>query len=160
MRQHRFQKSITAGKRLGVAALVVAAVVLTATPSQAQIRPDARIGFFTNGSNLTLGGGFQMKFDRPFAFEPTAEFIFANNETRLFFSGDLQYYFWLREVNLYAGAGLGVLSTSYNGYTNTTVGLNLLTGIDFRATGFIPYVQAKIFIANGTSAQLAFGIRF
>lgn len=126
-----------------------------------QVKPDARIGFFTDGSNLSLGGGVQFRLENRFAIEPSAEFIFTTGATTLFLSGDGQYYFLQSGVSPYAGAGLGILYSSANGASNTNAGLNLFGGVEFTSVVSVtPYVQVKAFFSQSTLVQLAGGVRF
>jgi hypothetical protein len=143
----------------------VAILILTAantSQSCAQVRGDLRAGFFTNGSNVSLGAGIIGAIAPNLYLNPMIEYVFISGGTGLFMSGDGHYDFQMRnDAHVWLGGGLGVMYVSVNDVSNTNVGLNLLTGaaIGMRETVY-PYFQLKGFLSKTTNVQLAIGLRF
>ena len=78
-------------------------------------------------------------------------------------SGDGHYDFQLRDddAHVWLGGGVGVQYVSVNDFSETNVGLDLLTGIAFASHASVyPYFQLKGFFSKTTTAQLAVGLRF
>ena len=143
----------------------VAIVLLAAantSQSYAQVRGDLRVGFFTNGSNASLGAGIIGRIAPNLYLNPMIEYVFISGATSLFMSGDGHYDFQLREdAHVWLGGGLGVQYVSVNGFSDTNVGLDLLTGVAFASHASVyPYFQLKGFFSKSTNAQLAVGLRF
>jgi uncharacterized membrane protein YdcZ (DUF606 family) len=91
------------------------------------------------------------------------EYVFISGATSLFISGDGHYDFPLRgdDAHVWLGGGLGVQYVSVNGFSDTNVGLNLLTGAALASHASVyPYFQLKGFFSKTTTAQLAVGLRF
>jgi hypothetical protein len=143
-----------------VAMVLIAAV--NTSQSYAQVRGDLRVGFFTNGSNASLGAGILGRIAPNLYLNPMIEYVFISGATSLFISGDGHYDFHVRDdANVWLGGGLGVQYVSVNGFSDTNVGLDLLTGVAFATRASVyPYFQLKGFFSKTTNAQLAIGLRF
>ena len=143
---------------------VAIALIAAASPSQsnAQVLGDLRVGFFTNGSNATLGAGIIRGIARNLYVNPMIEYVFMSGATSLFFSGDGHYDFMIHDhAHVWLGGGLGVLYVSVNSVSETNVGLNLLAGAAWgQRESVYPYFQLKGFFSKTTNAQLAIGLRF
>ncbi len=143
-----------------VAIVLIAAA--NTSQSYAQVRGDLRAGFFTNGSNASLGAGILGRIAPNLYLNPMIEYVFISGATSLFISGDGHYDFHVRDdANVWLGGGLGVQYVSVNGFSDTNVGLDLLTGVAFATHASVyPYFQLKGFFSKTTNAQLAIGLRF
>ncbi len=143
-----------------VAIVLIAAA--NTSQSYAQVRGDLRAGFFTNGSNASLGAGILGRIAPNLYLNPMIEYVFISGATSLFISGDGHYDFHVRDdANVWLGGGLGVQYVSVNGSSDTNVGLDLLTGVAFATHASVyPYFQLKGFFSKTTNAQLAIGLRF
>ncbi len=130
--------------------------------SNAQVKGDLRVGFFTNGSNASLGGGIIARIAPNLYLNPMIEYVFINGATSLFMSGDGHYDFHVSDnADVWLGGGLGVQYVKVNNFSDTNIGLNLLTGVAFATNASVyPYFQLKGFLSNNTNAQLAIGLRF
>ena len=152
------------GSRLLLATCVAIVLVTAANTSQsyAQVRGDLRVGFFTNGSNASLGAGIIAGVAPNVYLNPMIEYVFISGATSLFMSGDGHYDFLIRDnAHVWLGGGLGVQYVSVNSVSETNVGLNLLTGAAFGTRESVyPYFQLKGFLSKTTNAQLAIGLRF
>ena len=143
-----------------VAIVLIAAA--TTSQSYAQVRGDLRVGFFTNGSNASLGAGIIGRIAPNLYLNPMIEYVFISGATSLFMSGDGHYDFQLRDdAHVWLGGGLGVQYVSVDGFSETNVGLDLLTGVAFASHASVyPYFQVKGFFSKSTNVQLAVGLRF
>jgi hypothetical protein len=143
--------------------MVIVLIAATSTSqSYAQVRGDLRVGLFTNGSDVTLGAGIIGGIAPNLYLNPMIEYVFISGATSLFLSGDGHYDFQIRnDAHVWLGGGLGVLYVKVNSFSDTNVGLNLLTGaaIGTRESVY-PYFQLKGFFSKTTNAQLAIGLRF
>jgi len=143
------------------AAIVLIAAANT-SQSYAQVRGDLRVGFFTNGSNVSLGAGIIGAIAPNLYLNPMIEYVFVSEGTSLFLSGDGHYDFLIRnDAHVWLGGGLGVQYVKVNSFSDTNVGLNLLTGaaLGMRESVY-PYFQLKGFLSKTTNVQLAIGLRF
>ncbi|MCS7012150.1 MAG: hypothetical protein RMI34_07365 [Chloroherpetonaceae bacterium] len=167
---------------LGSAMAVLSAVV--ATDLSAQIRPDARLGIYTNGGNFSLGAGVAVPVKVPgfgtLSINPTADYIFISSPPggsalSIFVHGDVAYIFDIPKSPIapYAGAGLLIAFSSvsvdvptFGGGTqrqtssSTNAGLNLFGGAEFPVGPVAIYAQAKLLISSGTNFQIGGGVRF
>jgi hypothetical protein len=143
-----------------VALVLIAAA--SASQAQAQVRGDLRVGFFTNGSDVTLGGGIIAGIAPNLYVNPMIEYVFISGATSLFMSADGHYDFPIRhDAHVWLGGGLGVMYVSVNSFSETNVGLNLLTGAALGTRESVyPYFQLKGFLSKTTNVQLAIGLRF
>jgi hypothetical protein len=143
-----------------VAIVLIAAANIS--QSYAQVRGDLRVGYFTNGSDVSLGAGIIGGIAPNLYLNPMVEYIFISGATSLFMSGDGHYDFLIRnDGHVWLGGGLGVMYVSVNSVSETNVGLNLLTGAAFGTRESVyPYFQLKGFFSKTTNAQLAIGLRF
>ncbi len=142
--------------------VIVLIAAANTSQSYAQVRGDLRVGFFTNGSNATLGAGIIGGIAPNLYVNPMIEYVFISGATSLFMSGDGHYDFQIRnDAHVWLGGGLGVMYVSVNSVSETNVGLNLLTGAAFGTRESVyPYFQLKGFFSKTTNAQLAVGLRF
>ena len=143
-----------------VAIVLIAAA--NTSQSYAQVRGDLRLGYFTNGSDASLGAGIIGAIAPNLYLNPMVEYIFISGATSLFMSGDGHYDFPIRDnAHVWLGGGLGVMYVSVNSVSETNVGLNLLTGAALGTRESVyPYFQLKGFFSKTTNAQLAIGLRF
>ena len=152
------------GSRLFLTICAAIALVAAAGVSQsnAQVRGDLRVGFFTNGSNASLGAGIIGGIAPNVYLNPMIEYVFISGATSLFISGDGHYDFLIRDdAHVWLGGGLGVQYVSVNSVSDTNVGLDLLTGVALGTRESVyPYFQLKGFFSKTTNAQLAIGLRF
>jgi hypothetical protein len=143
----------------------LALVLITAAGSSrsyAQVRGDVRVGLFTNGSDVTLGGGIISGIAPNLYINPMIEYVFISRATALFMSLDGHYDFLIRnDAHAWLGGGLGVMYISVDSFSDTNVGLNLLTGFALGTRESVyPYFQLKGFLSKTNNLQLAIGLRF
>jgi hypothetical protein len=152
------------GSRLFLTTCVAIVLIAAANTSQsyAQVRGDLRVGFFTNGSNVSLGAGIIGGIAPNLYLNPMIEYVFISGGTGLFLSGDGHYDFPIRrDAHVWLGGGLGVQYVNVNSVSETNVGLDLLTGAALGTRESVyPYFQLKGFFSKISNAQLAIGLRF
>lgn len=165
------------------AAILILGASWTADLS-AQIRPDARLGIYTNGGNFSIGAGVAVPIKVPgfgmLSINPTADYIFISSSAggsafSIFAHGDVAYVFDIPKSPIapYAGAGLLIAFSSatvevptFGGGTqrqtssSTNAGLNLFGGVEFPVGPVGLYVQGKLLISSGTNFQVGGGVRF
>jgi len=143
-----------------LALILIAAA--SSSQSYAQVRGDLRVGLFTNGSDVTLGGGIITGIAPNLYVNPMIEYVFISGATSLFMSLDGHYDFPIRrDAHVWLGGGLGVMYVSVGNFSDTNVGLNLLTGFALGTRESVyPYFQLKGFLSKTNNLQLAIGLRF
>jgi hypothetical protein len=125
------------------------------------LKPDVRVGLFSNSRSMSIGAGLQFGITENVAVQPALEFSSTNTTTSLFFSADTKYYKRFLEINPYIGAGLGFFYTDFSNIKDADVGLNALLGVDFGdRNAFTPYLQLKTFFSDRRAIQVSGGIRF
>lgn len=165
-------------------ALLFSLVLLSSLDVCAQIKPDVRLGIYTNGGNFSIGGGVAVPLKIPafgtLVINPTADYIFVSSSggasaTSIFGHADAAYLFDIPKspISPYAGAGLLIAFSSvsvdvptFGGgsqrqtQSSTNVGLNLFGGAEFPVGPVALYAQAKLLISSGTNFQIGSGVRF
>jgi hypothetical protein len=122
-----------------------------------------RIGVYTDGSDLFLGGDYLTPINGEIDFNPNVEIIFIDGGSFLTFNFDALYNLPRNQnTTIWAGGGLGILYFDPDrGDSNTDLGVNLLAGLGFITSGnLLPYLQAKIILSDNSNFVLGFGLRF
>jgi len=173
--------------RTKIAAAIVAALLLFATPALAQneapggdprdvVRPalqgGGRQGFFGvrggvfseegeyAGPLVGIEGGFPLSSDRLF-FNPNVEFAVADSFV-LTVNGDFIFVLTPRSTaQLWIGAGVGYMDRRafLRADRSGLVG-NLLLGVGMGSSRVRPYVQAKAILGEESHWSFVFGVRF
>lgn len=132
--------------------------------AEAQTLFGARLGAYVEQEELFLGGEVLTHLQDSFYLNPNVEWVLADNAKQATFNFDFHYDFAHRgELTFWVGAGLGVLYFNPDGprESNTDLGLNLLFGTAFlRGRDVIPYLQAKVIVADDSELVVGFGVRF
>lgn len=168
-------------KRFPFALLFFSLVLLTSSAASAQVKPDLRLGLYTNGGNFSLGGGVAVPLKIPafgtLVINPTADYIFISSTgggsaISIFGHADVAYLFDIPKspISPYAGAGLLIAFSSvtvdvpFGGgsqtQSSTSAGLNLFGGALFPVGPVAIYAQGKLLISSGTNFQISSGVRF
>lgn len=135
----------------------------TASQVRSSVRPDIRLGVFTDGGVFSAGGGAQFFVTNDIYINPMAEFVFISGATAIFISIDGAYQFATDgPIGAWAGAGLGILFATGGGGSATQAGLNLLGGVSLPIvnSSLEPYIQGKLFVSSSNTFQIALGVRF
>jgi len=153
---------------LVVAAMLVAALV--AAPAQAQVQAPTRYGvhagIWEDGSNPLIGLELLTPISGSWFFNPSFDFVSADHANLYVFSADAHFDLDVaRPTLLWVGGGAALIIRDSDGPhgsgTDTDLGLDALAGAGFTtASGMIPYVQAKVVLADDSSAVLILGLRF
>lgn len=122
-----------------------------------------RMGVYTDGGDLFLGGEYLTPYNDNVNFNPNIEYIFVDGGNFLTFNFDVVYNFPRREnIFIWAGGGLGLLYADPDrGDSHTDFGVNLISGVGFKTSGsLLPYLQAKIILSDNSNFVIGFGLRF
>ena len=152
--------------------VLVAAGVLLAGTVQAQRRTarggtwtpldPARVGphigynFDADGGALTLGAQATLPITRQIEMYPSFDYYFIDPGTLWALNADVKFRPPTRMGALYVGGGLNYLHASGGGDVN----LNILGGWELRRRPYVPYVEAKLILGNGSAFQVVGGINF
>ena len=129
--------------------------------AEAQTHFGVRGGFYMDQDEGFVGAHLLSPIQRNWVIMPNFEYVFIETGSYFTINADLHYDFPSRSNTIfYLGGGLGIGHFSYEGSNNTEVGLNLLTGVSFSRRPVIPYIQAKVMIADDTQLILGGGLTF
>jgi len=150
--------------------VLVPALLLTALPpAAARAEGDklfgARAGLYTkHGGQPYFGVEFVLPLGPSIAFDPNVEYVRLGDTQQFTFNADLFYERTIKgRASVWAGAGLGLLSTHPDGPaepdTKDGVG-NVFLGVGFPAGPCIPYLTAKYVAKRNPEFLLGLGVRF
>lgn len=146
------------------AGVLILLMVIGASTSEAQTLFGARLGAYVEQEDLFVGGEVLTPLQDSVYLNPNIEWVFADNANQATFNFDFHYDFAQRgQMTFWVGAGLGVLYFDPDGPrdSNTDLGLNVLFGTAFLpGRDVIPYVQAKVIVADDSELVVGFGVRF
>jgi hypothetical protein len=146
----------------GIAA--AAALALGASPAAAQTNRThigPRIGYNFDAEAVTVGGQISFPIGRRLEFYPSADIHLVDPGSMFGVNFDLKYRLPGETVRwLYVGSGLGIVNTSIGDFDNTDTGLNLMIGAESLRGRFHPFVEGRMFISDGSMAQLVGGLNF
>ncbi len=159
-----------------------------AASASAQLKPDVRLGIYTNGGNFSAGAGLAIPIKIPafgtLVINPTVDYLFisgaaGSSATSIFGHADVAYQFKLSSspITPYAGAGFliafstvsvdvptfgfgGSGGTQRQTSSSTSFGFNLFGGAEFPVGPLAIYAQGKLLISSGTNFQIGSGVRF
>jgi hypothetical protein len=142
-------------------AIALALVLASVAPAGARDMFGIRTGFYTDVDKPFIGIEGLFGVGHSIYLNPNVEFVFLDDPKYMTFNFDAHYDFHTHSrAYVWAGAGLGVLYTDPKvGDSNTDVGLNLLFGVGLKGH-VVPYVQAKVVVADDSVFVIAFGVRF
>lgn len=149
----------------GIGAAVSIAFAATASTANAQTSRThlgPRIGYNFDAEAVTLGGQLSFPLARRLEFYPSADVTLVDNGSMFGVNVDVKYRMpsggsmeWL-----YLGTGLGIVSRSVNDNDNTDTGLNLFVGAESLRGRVHPFIEGRILISDGSTAQLVGGLNF
>lgn len=135
------------------------ATALSAQTHRAHIGP--RIGYNFDADAVTLGGQLSLPIGRHLEFYPSADVHLVDEGSLYGVNLDLKYRLPARTARwLYVGGGLGILSRSVNNNDHTDTGLNLMLGAESLRGRVHPFAEGRIFLSDGSTAQLVGGLNF
>ena len=146
--------------------LTTLVLLILASPAMAQEQTlfGARIGYYTDLGEPSLGGELVTGVASSVYFNPNVEYVFVDRANFLTFNFDFHYDFPVSgNYYLWAGAGPAVLYNNPEGPrdSDTDFAANFLLGIGFgRDSDVVPYIQGKVIAADDSDFSIAFGVRF
>lgn len=132
-----------------------------ATPAAADMF-GVRAGVYTNTEKPFLGAELLVPLSHSVYLNPNVEYVFVDDGSLMTFNADFHYDFPTRSATLvWAGAGLAVLHSNPERPrgNSTDVGANFLFGLGRRGD-VVPYIQAKLIVADDTEFVIGVGLRF
>lgn len=93
---------------------------------------------------------------------PNVEYALRDEGTFLTVNADLQYVLpSLSSVNFWFGAGLGLARLSYENIgSDTNFGINLLSGVNLKGAGVVPFLRLKAMLFGNSEIALGGGVTF
>ncbi len=138
---------------------LVATTAVHAQTNRAHIGP--RIGYNFDADAVTLGGQLSFPIDHHLEFYPSADIHLVDEGSAFGVNFDFKYRLPARTARwLYVGGGLGVLSRSIGDNDHTDTGLNLLMGAESLRGRVHPFMEGRVFISHGSTAQVLGGLNF
>lgn len=149
-----------------VGATAVLATTLFATLPEASAQTGRshlgpRVGYNFDAEVATVGGQLSFPIGSRLEFYPSADIHLVDEGSLVGVNLDIKYRVPGQSLPwLYVGAGLGILSRSVGDFDNTDTGLNLLMGAESLRGRVHPFVEGRITVADGSTAQLVAGLNF
>ncbi len=141
--------------------VVVALSAAAFNAANAQTHFGVRGGAYMDQDEGFVGAHLLAPVQRHWVFTPNFEYVFIETGSYYTINADVHYDFPSRSSTIfYLGGGLGISHYSNEDINNTEAGLNLLTGISFSRRPVIPFIQAKVFMADDTQLILGGGLTF
>lgn len=121
------------------------------------IAPRAGINFDSN--DMLVGFQFVAPIGRRFEFYPSTDVYFPDRGSEFAFNGDVRYRVpTSRNLAVYGGTGLNVMSRQAGAQSRTDAGMNLLGGLEGRAGWVHPFVEGKVTLRNDSFFQATTGL--
>jgi hypothetical protein len=140
-------------------ALAVSASPLNAQTSRTHIGP--RIGYNFDAEAVTVGGQLSFPIGRRLEFYPSADIHTVDPGSMFSVNFDLKYRLPGESIRwMYVGTGLGIVSRSAGNFDNTDTGINVMVGAESLRGRIHPFVEGRVFISDGSMAQLLGGLNF
>lgn len=149
------------------AALAITAAVLALTiagaPASAQSSSHVgmRVGYNFRVEEALLSMHLQVPMTSRIYFYPSLDVYAPEEGNRVGFNGDVKIALPGAPpvgLQLYAGAGLGIINRNEDGFSNSDLGANFLMGIE-SAIGWIhPFAEGKLMIYDRSSFQMVAGV--
>lgn len=139
--------------------VAVALLILCATAfdnANAQTHFGVRGGVYLDQDHPYVGAHFVSKVQRNLMFNPNFEYVLVDRGSLFTINADFHYDLPSRSSTIFwLGGGLGISRFSFEDFSNTDTGLNLLMGVSFSRRPVIPFIQVKVMVMDDT--QLVFG---
>lgn len=119
-----------------------------------------RVLYNFDSEDFGIGAGFTAPIQNGFSFYPSIDFYFPSVGSAFQINADLKYQFQQANLEwLYVAAGLGISRFSFEDFSSTDTGLNLVGGIQPRGAARIkPFAEAKLGLGDGSYFQVSGGI--
>lgn len=120
-------------------------------------------GFFLDQKNPYLGIHFKHSLVSNFVLiAPSVEYALRGNGTFFTVSADAQYLLPSRSnVNFWFGAGLSMARLTFEEKGNdTSFGINLLSGVNFKGSKVVPFVGIKMMLYKNSEIAIGGGVTF
>lgn len=146
-------------------AVAVALVLMGGVSAAAEAQSDAlhfgpRLGYNFDAEEFSIGVHFLKPLTDAISIYPSVDYFLVDGGTLLGFNADLRYQVPADNLDwLYVGAGLGITRWSYEGFSNTDTGVNLIGGFQPAGGSRIkPFAEARLSIGDGSSFAVFGGL--
>ncbi len=140
-------------------ALVAVLPAASAQTGRSHLGP--RVGYNFDAEVVTVGGQLSFPIGNRLEFYPSADIHLVDEGSMFGVNLDLKYRVPGQSLPwLYIGGGLGIISRSVGDFDNTDTGLNLLMGAESLRGRVHPFVEGRVTVADGSTAQLVAGLNF
>lgn len=157
-------KTVRVPRNIAITALLCGAAWLGARPAEAEVDVDLRAGFYMDAEAFGVGAGLlsPLGSSHKWYFNPNLELAFGDNANLVLLNGDVHYDFAdSGNMSFWIGAGPALLMTNPDGGDNdTSLGLNLFTGVTGTRGSVRPFAQFKGVVSDNNEVVLQGGIRF
>lgn len=143
-------------------ALVLASALAGTTQAQTnRLHLGPRISYQFDLEKIGVGVQFGAPIVRYLEFYPSFDYFFVENGSFWNLNADLKYRIAAASVRwLYLGAGLNLARSGAGDFHNTDAGLNLFGGAESLKGRIHPFVEFRVTVGNGSTAQIAAGLNF
>ncbi len=151
------------------AALVAIALLTPRAEAQVQFMPYLGYDFDVGGGSLLIGVGAEFDFLPAgavmLALRPSAEYYFVDGIDFFQLNADAiaQLGGLAPNIGIFGGGGLGIgfasVDVGDSSASSTSVGLNLLGGLEFGGGFTTPFVQGRLTLMDGTRFGLQGGVK-
>lgn len=149
-----------------VRAFAVALVLLggASVAAEAQSGPlefGPRVTYNFDAEEFAIGAHFLKPLTEALSIYPSFDYYLVDGFTLLGINADITYKVPGENLDwLYVGAGLGLFRTSFEGFSNTDTGLNLIGGFQPASSARIkPFAEARFQIGGSESFSVVGGLK-
>lgn len=129
--------------------------------ANAQTHFGVRGGVYLDQDDPYVGAHFTSKMQRNLMFNPNFEYVLVDQGSLFTINADFHYDLPSRSNTIFwLGGGLGISRFSFQDFSNTDTGLNLLMGVSFSRRPVIPFIQVKVMVMDDTQLVLGGGLTF
>lgn len=147
--------------KLVLTAALTVGLTVTASAQTSRLHLGPRIGYNFDAEALTVGAQLSVPVGRHLEFYPSFDYHDVDRGSLYTINLDIKYRVAASNADwLYLGTGLGIATRSVGDADNSDAGLNLFLGAESLRGRIHPFGEARVMIADGSTAQLMGGLNF
>jgi len=124
------------------------------------VRFGPHLGYNFDAQALALGAQETLPITQHIEVYPSFDYYFIDPGSLWALNADVKFRPPTRLGVLYVGGGLNYLHQSVGPLSSGDVNLNLLGGLEFRRRPFVPFVEGRLILGNGSAFQVVGGVNF